>query len=346
MSKADDIFIAMCKDIIENGTTTEGQEVRPKWPDGTPAYTIKQFGFCAKYDLREEFPVLTLRKTALKSAMDEILWIYQKKSNNIKDLKPHIWDEWADEDGSIGKAYGYQVQRKFIHHIEKISWNGIEEKYGSFNEYCMNLRRNGYQNRLIDPIICGNRIIGESVESFVYNNLADYNAEILNDYIFMDQMDSVLYDLKNNPFSRRIMINLWDIKDLNEMNLYPCCYNIIFNVTDEGQDKLVLNMTLNQRSNDVLAANNWNVCQYALLLMMVAQVSNMIPGQLMHCITDVHIYDRHVDLVKELISRKTYPAPKVRLNPDIKDFYDFTTDDLIVEDYQYGPQIKDIPIAI
>ena len=351
MSKADDIFIAMCKDIIENGTTTEGQEVRPHWEDGTPAYTIKKFGFCAKYDLREEFPALTLRRTGLKSCMDEVLWIYQRKSNNINDLNTSIWDEWADEDGSIGKAYGYQVQREFIHHIEKISWNGIKEKYGSFDEYCTNLRHYGYQNKLIgDPIesfIYNNKLIGDPIiESFMYNNLADCNAEILNDYIFMDQMDSVLYDLKNNPFSRRIMINLWDIKDLNEMNLYPCCYNIIFNVTDEGQDKLVLNMTLNQRSNDVLAANNWNVCQYAILLMMVAQVSNMIPGQLMHCITDVHIYDRHIDLVKELISRETYPAPKVKLNPDIEDFYLFDTDDLIVEDYQYGPQIKNIPIAI
>lgn len=298
MSKADDIFIAMCKDIIENGTTTEGQEVRPHWEDGTPAYTIKQFGFCAKYDLREEFPALTLRRTGLKSCMDEILWIYQRKSNNINDLNTSIWDEWADEDGSIGKAYGYQVAKPYVHH---------------------------YTEEVITGRACGS--------SVTYSHC-------------LDQMNAVLYDLKHNPFSRRIMINLWNNEDLHEMNLYPCCYNIIFNVTDEGQDKLVLNMTLNQRSNDVLAANNWNVCQYAILLMMVAQVSNMIPGQLMHCITDVHIYDRHIDLVKELISRETYPAPKVRLNPDIEDFYLFDTDDLIVEDYQYGPQIKNIPIAI
>lgn len=336
MSKADDIFIAMCKDIIENGTTTEGQKVRPHWEDGTPAYTIKKFGFCAKYDLREEFPVLTLRRTGLKSCMDEILWIYQRKSNNIKDLNSSIWDEWADEDGSIGKAYGYQVAEKYLHHTEKISWNGLVEKYGSFEKYCENLRGYKYQNKLM----------GDPVSNFLYDNLSDKDANILNDYIFMDQMNAVLYDLKNNPFSRRIMINLWNNQELNEMQLQPCCYNIIFNVTDEGQDKLVLNMTLNQRSNDVLAANNWNICQYAILLMMVAQVSNMIPGQIMHCITDVHIYDRHIDLVKELISRETYPAPKVRLNPDVEDFYLFDTDDLIVEDYQYGPQIKNIPIAI
>lgn len=336
MSKADDIFIAMCKDIIENGTTTEGQKVRPHWEDGTPAYTIKKFGFCAKYDLREEFPALTLRRTGLKSCMDEILWIYQRKSNNIKDLNSSIWDEWADEDGSIGKAYGYQVAEKYLHHTEKISWNGLVEKYGSFEKYCENLRGYKYQNKLM----------GDPVSNFLYDNLSDKDANILNDYIFMDQMNAVLYDLKNNPFSRRIMINLWNNQELNEMQLQPCCYNIIFNVTDEGQDKLVLNMTLNQRSNDVLAANNWNICQYAILLMMVAQVSNMIPGQIMHCITDVHIYDRHIDLVKELISRETYPAPKVRLNPDVEDFYLFDTDDLIVEDYQYGPQIKNIPIAI
>ena len=335
MSKADEIFISLCKDIIENGSTTEGQKVRPKWPDGTPAYTIKKFGFCAKYDLREEFPALTLRKTALKSCMDEILWIYQKGSNNVNELNSHIWDEWADENGSIGKAYGYQVRKKYIHHIDKISINEMKEKYGDYVAYC-NANRVPYYDKLM----------GDPVDNFIRNKIIDNDSKILKDEVWMNQIDAVLYDLKHNPFSRRIMINLWNNQDLHEMNLQPCCYNIIFNVTDEGQDKLVLNMTLNQRSNDVLAANNWNICQYAILLMMVAQVSDMIPGQIMHCITDVHIYDRHVDLIKELISRETYPAPKVSLNPEIKDFYDFTTKDLIVEDYKYGPQIKDIPIAI
>jgi thymidylate synthase len=282
MSKADDIFISTAKDIIENGTSTNGQKVRPHWEDGTPAYTIKKFGYCAKYDLREEFPAMTLRQTYLKSAMDEILWIYQKKSNDINDLKSNIWNEWADSYGTIGKAYGYQVAEKYIHH----------------------------------------------------------------DNIYMDQMDAVLYDLKNNPFSRRIMINLWNNQELYEMQLQPCCYNVIFNVTDEGGDKLVLNMTLNQRSNDMLTANNWNIAQYAIFLIMVAQCVDMIPGQIMHCITDIHIYDRHVALVKELIERETYPAPKVSLNPEVKDFYKFTTNDLIIEDYEYGPQIKNIPIAI
>ena len=282
MSKADDIFISTAKDIIENGTSTKGQKVRPHWEDGTPAYTIKKFGYCAKYDLREEFPAMTLRQTYLKSAMDEILWIYQKKSNNINNLNSNIWNEWADSYGTIGKAYGYQVAEKYIHH----------------------------------------------------------------DNIYMDQMDAVLYDLKNNPFSRRIMINLWNNQELHEMQLQPCCYNVIFNVTDEGGDKLVLNMTLNQRSNDMLTANNWNIAQYAIFLMMVAQCVDMIPGQIMHCITDIHIYDRHVALVKGLIERETYPAPKVSLNPEVKDFYKFTTNDLIIEDYEYGPQIKNIPIAI
>ena len=335
MSYADEKFIDLCVNILSNKSDTKGQKVRPKWPDGTPAYTLKKFGHVTKYDLREEFPAITLRRTALKSCMDEICWIYQKKSNNIKDLNSHIWDEWADKDGSIGKAYGYQVGKKFIHHVEKISWNGIQEKYGSFENYCKNLRNYNYQNKLI----------GDPVEMFLYNNLTNPDAKILNDYIFMDQMDAVLYDLKNNPFSRRIMINLYDIMDLNEMNLYPCCYNIIFNVTDEGEDKLILNMQLQQRSQDILAANNWNVAQYAILLMMVAQSVDMIPGVLMHTITDAHIYDRHVPIIEELLKRPTYPAPKVYLNPEVTDFYKFTTNDLIVEDYKYGEQV-DIPIAI
>lgn len=282
MSKADDIFIEMCRDILDNGTTTEGQKVRPHWEDGTPAYTIKRFGVCNHYDLRKEFPALTLRRTALKSAMDEILWIYQKKSNNIHDLHSHIWDEWADEEGSIGKAYGYQI--------------------GQVSEYP--------EGRF-------------------------------------DQMDRVLYDLKHNPYSRRIMTNMYSFQDLHEMHLYPCAYNAIYNVTqDRGSDRPTLNMVLVQRSQDVLAANNWNVCQYAILLMMVAQVCDMEAGELVHMIADAHIYDRHVPMIEELISRPTYPAPKVTLNPDVHDFYAFTTDDLIVEDYQHGPQIKNIPIAI
>ena len=282
MSKADDVFCAMCADIINNGTTTEGQKVRPRWEDGTPAYTIKKFGVCNRYDLREEFPALTLRRTALKSAMDEVLWIYQRKSNNIHDLNSHIWDEWADENGSIGKAYGYQI--------------GVKSHYPQGD---------------------------------------------------LDQMDKVLLDLRETPYSRRIMTNTYVFSDLSEMNLYPCAYSVTYNVTQEpNEDRPTLNMLLNQRSQDVLAANNWNVCQYAILLMMVAQVNNMIPGELVHMIADAHIYDRHVDIVRELISRPHHAAPKVSLNPDVKDFYAFTTADLIVEGYEHGPQVKNIPIAV
>ena len=276
MSKADDLFIAMCKDIIENGYDTKGEKVRPKWEDGTSAYTIKRFGVVNRYNLAEEFPAITLRKTYIKSAIDELLWIWQKKSNNVHDLHSHIWDAWADEDGSIGKAYGYQL--------------GVKHKY-----------KEG----------------------------------------MMDQVDRVIYDLKNNPYSRRIMTNIYVHQDLSEMNLYPCAYSVTFNVTGNK-----LNAILNQRSQDVLAANNWNVCQYALLLMMIAQVCDMKAGELLHVIADAHIYDRHIPLVKELISRETHPAPKVWLNPEVKDFYAFTVDDLHVEDYVTGPQIKNIPIAV
>ena len=282
MSYADQIFVNMCRDILDNGVSTEGEKVRPKWEDGTSAYTIKRFGVVNRYDLRKEFPALTLRRTALKSAMDEILWIWQKKSNNIHELGSRIWDSWADEDGSIGKAYGYQL--------------GVKHQYRE----------------------------GE-----------------------MDQVDRVLFDLKNNPYSRRIMTNIYVHADLHEMNLYPCAYSMTFNVTKEpGKDKLVLNAVLNQRSQDVLTANNWNVAQYSLLLMMIAQVSGMEAGELLHVIADAHIYDRHVSLVEELIAREQHPAPKVWLNPEVKDFYKFTVDDLHVEDYITGPQIKNIPVAV
>ena len=282
MSVADKIFINMCSDIIENGCSTEGEKVRPKWEDGTFAYTIKRFAVVNRYDLSREFPALTLRKTALKSAFDEILWIWQKKSNNVNDLNSNIWDSWADESGSIGKAYGYQMQ--------------VEHEY-----------KEG----------------------------------------MMNQVDRVIYDLKNNPYSRRIMTNIYVHQDLSEMHLYPCAYSMTFNVTkNKGDDKLTLNAILNQRSQDVLAANNWNVCQYSLLVMMLAQVCDMNVGEFVHVIADAHIYDRHIDLVKELITRPSFAAPKVKLNPMVKDFYDFTVDDLIVEDYQAGPQIMGIPIAI
>ena len=282
MSYADQIFVSMCKDILENGTSTEGELVRPHWEDGTSAYTIKKFGVVNRYDLSKEFPAITLRKTYIKSATDELLWIWQKKSNNIKDLKSSVWDEWADENGSIGKAYGYQL--------------GVKHKY-----------KEG----------------------------------------MMDQVDRVIYDLKDTPFSRRIMTNIYVHQDLSEMNLYPCAYSMTFNVTQKkGEDKLTLNGILNQRSQDVLAANNWNVCQYAVLLHMLAQVCDMQVGELVHVIADAHIYDRHVPIVEELIKREQFPAPKFWLNPEVKDFYQFTTDDIKITDYVTGEQIKNIPIAI
>jgi len=282
MSKADWTFIEMCRNIIDHGTSTEGEETRPKWEDGTPAYTLKQFGVVNRYDLREEFPALTLRRTAIKSCVDEILWIWQKKSNNVKDLKSRIWDSWADERGSIGLAYGYQLQVKHQH------------KEG-----------------------------------------------------LMDQVDKLLYDLKHYPYSRRMLTNLYVHQDLHKMNLYPCAYSMTFNVTKEkGSNQLTLNAILNQRSQDVLAANNWNVCQYAVLLHMFAQVSDMQVGELVHVIADAHIYDRHISLVEELIDRNPLPAPKFWINPEVKNFYEFTVDDIRLDDYLVHPQIENIPIAV
>lgn len=276
MSYADKVFIGMCRDIIDNGYSTEGEKVRPKWDDGEYAYTLKRFGVVNRYDLSKEFPALTLRRTAFKSCTDEILWIWQKKSNNINELNSHIWDSWANDDGSIGKAYGYQL--------------GVRHQY-----------KEG----------------------------------------LMDQVDRVLFDLKNNPYSRRIMTNLYVHQDLHEMNLYPCAYSMTFNVTGDR-----LNAVLNQRSNDILTANNWNVVQYAVLVHMIAQVSGFKAGELVHVIADAHIYDRHIPLVKELIQREQHPAPRFWINPEIKNFYDFTVDDVKLYDYETGPQIKNIPVAV
>ena len=276
MSKADKLFVNMCKDILENGYSSEGQTVRAVWEDGTPAHTIKKFGVVNRYDLQEEFPALTLRPTAIKSAVDELLWIWQKKSNDIRELNSKIWDEWADEQGSIGKAYGYQM--------------GIKYKFPH----------------------------GE-----------------------MDQVDNVIWQLKNTPYSRRILTNIYKFDDLMEMGLEPCAYSVTFNVTGNK-----LNAILNQRSQDILAANNWNVVQYSVLVHMLAQVTGLVPGELVHVIADAHIYDRHVPIIKELIERPQYDAPTFSLNPEIKDFYDFTTDDLIIGEYKKNPQITNIPIAI
>ncbi len=277
MSKADESFIAMCKDILEQGYSSEGQQVRAKWEDtGEPAHTVKRFGIVNRYDLEQEFPALTLRPVPIKNCVDELLWIWQKKSNRVADLRSHIWDAWADESGTIGKAYGYQL--------------GVPYRFAQ----------------------------GE-----------------------MDQVDNVLWQLKHAPASRRILTNLYNFADLPEMGLEPCAYSVTFNVTGTK-----LNAILNQRSQDTLVANNWNVVQYAVLVHMLAQVSGLVAGELIHVIADAHIYDRHIPIVKELLARPAYPAPKFRLNPEITDFYDFTVDDVVLENYQAGPQIKNIPVAV
>ena len=282
MSLADKIFVDMCKDILENGTSTEGEKVRPHWEDGTSAYTIKKFGVVNRYDLSKEFPAITLRKTAIKTCTEEMLWIWQRKSNNIHDLNSTVWDEWADADGSIGKAYGYQL--------------GVKHQY-----------KEG----------------------------------------MMDQVDRVIYDLKNNPFSRRIMTNIYVHADLHEMNLYPCAYSMTFNVTHHpGDEKLTLNAILNQRSQDVLAANNWNVCQYAVLVHMFAQVSGLKAGELVHVIADAHIYDRHIPIIEKMLSEPEHPAPQFTLDPAVTDFYAFTPDSVRLENYQFSPFEDKIPIAV
>lgn len=276
MSLADKIFIENCNDIMNNGVWDTNLTVRPKWLDGTPAHTVKKFGIVNRYDLQKEFPILTLRRTAFKSAIDEILWIWQKKSNNIHDLKSHIWDSWADETGSIGKAYGYQL--------------GVKHKYKE----------------------------GE-----------------------FDQVDRVLYDLKNNPASRRIMTNIYTFADLSEMHLYPCAYSMTFNVSGD-----TLNGILNQRSNDVAVANNWNVVQYAVLMHMFAQVSGLKAGELLHVIADAHLYDRHIPVVKKMLTNPEYPAPKFIMNKDIKDFYEFTVDDFALENYEYNKIDDKFEVAV
>lgn len=276
MSTADKIFIETCKDILTNGVWDKDYEVRPRWEDGTPAHTIKKFGIVNRYNLQESFPILTLRKTNFTAAADELLWIWQKKSNNVNDLNSHIWDSWADESGSIGKAYGYQL--------------GLKHKYKE----------------------------GE-----------------------FDQVDRVIYDLKNNPASRRIMTNIYNFQDLNEMHLYPCAYSMTFNVSGNK-----LNAILNQRSQDVLAANNWNVVQYSLLVHMMAQVSGLVPGELVHVISDAHIYDRHVPIIEELIERVEHDAPIFEIDKSIDNFYDFTVDSFKFINYEFNPFKTKVPIAV
>ena len=276
MSYADEVFKQNCRDILQNGVWDTDQKVRPHWADGTPAHTVKKFGIVNRYDLSEEFPILTIRRTYWKSAIDELLWIWQKKSNNVHELKSHVWDAWADETGSIGKAYGYQL--------------GVKHHYPEGD---------------------------------------------------MDQVDRVLFDLKHNPASRRIMTNIYNHADLSEMALYPCAYSMTFNVSGNK-----LNAILNQRSQDMLTANNWNVVQYAALTCMLAQVSGLEPGEFMHVIADAHIYDRHVPLVEEILANEPKPAPKFVIDPTVDDFYKFTVDSFKVENYEFSGFNKKIPVAV
>ena len=276
MSRADELFIANCKQILEHGFSTENEKVRPRWKDGQFAYTYKSFCIVNRYNLKEEFPMLTQRYINFSAAVDELLWIWQKKSNNVHDMKSHIWDSWADENGSIGKAYGYQLGVKHIY------------REGEF-----------------------------------------------------DQVDRVLFDLKNNPYSRRIMTNLYVHQDLHEMNLYPCAYSVTFNVTGNS-----LNAILNQRSQDMLVANGWNVCQYAVLVHLIARATGLEAGELVHVIADAHIYDRHVPIVEELIRRPLFEAPTLVLDPGITEFYQFEPGNIHLENYRYGPKITDIPVAV
>lgn len=276
MSRADEIFIQNCRDILENGVWDTDRQVRPRWEDGSPAHTVKKFGIVNRYDLSREFPILTLRRTYWKSAIDELLWIWQQKSNNVHDLRTRVWDAWADENGSIGKAYGYQL--------------GVKHHYPEGD---------------------------------------------------MDQVDKVLWDLKHNPASRRIMTNIYTFADLSEMALYPCAYSMTFNVSGNR-----LNAILNQRSQDMLAANNWNVVQYSVLTMMLAQVSGFEPGEFVHVIADTHIYDRHVPVIQELIKNEPKPAPRFLIDPEVKDFYAFNRDSFRMEGYEYHEFTGKIPVAV
>ena len=276
MSRADEIFIQNCKDILENGVWDTDREVRPRWEDGSPAHTVKKFGIVNRYDLAEEFPIMTLRRTYWKSAIDELLWIWQAKSNNVKELRTRVWDAWADENGSIGKAYGYQL--------------GVKHHYPEGD---------------------------------------------------MDQVDKVIWDLKHNPASRRIMTNIYNFADLSEMALYPCAYSMTFNVAGNR-----LNAILNQRSQDFLAANNWNVVQYAALTLMLAQVTGFEAGEFIHVIADAHIYDRHVPVIEELIRNEPKKAPRFIIDPAVDDFYKFTRDSFTVEGYEYGEFDHKIPVAV
>lgn len=313
MSQADIIFKNMCEEILEHGTDNKGETIRPHWADGEPAYTLAIFGAVNRYDLGKEFPALTFRKVAFKTCIDELLWIWQKQSENIHDLKGHIWDSWADENGSIGKAYGYQQAKK--HFYTDVNGEALDKAFGGLTG------ANGH--------LYAERAVRDGREGFL-----------------MTQLDKAIYDLKTTPFSRRILVSMWNPGEQYEMHLAPCAYEMTFMVTRGNGNELILNGILNQRSNDLLAAGNWNVVQYAVLIYMLAHICDMKAGELLHVIGNAHIYDRHIDIIKELIKRPQYPAPVFSITRDVRDFYDFTVDDFSLTDYKYGPQVEKIPVAI
>lgn len=326
MAKFDDIFKSMCDDILSNGTISDGEEVRPKWEDGSDAHTIKKFAVVNRYDVGKEFPIPTQRPIAYKSCVEEMLWIWQKHSNNVKDLNTRIWDSWADSDGTIGTAYGYQIGKLSTYRIHS------DDIVSDISDVFEDLFYDGEYNCF-------------------YNNGGSHyiSYECIKDNVYdvkMNQIDKVLFDLVHTPFSRRIIAHMYNFDELSTMNLYPCAYSCTFNVTLDDKGNKVLNLLLNQRSQDILAANAWNVVQYSVLLHMVARHVNMRVGELVHVIADAHIYDRHILIIKELISREKYKAPEFILNKDKSNFYDFTVDDVSFKDYKHGEQIKNIPIAV
>ncbi len=345
MSKADIEFVQTCKAIINDGFSTQGQTVRAKWKDGTPAHTTALFGVVNRFDLSEEFPALTLRYTPIKTATEEMLWIWQRKSNNIHDLDAHIWDSWADENGSIGNAYGYQLGIK--HRCKDVTGEGLRKAFPGYVSFSAFAPDNSGLCSDLD------HTFGAKGADFVtvFRDPKTGRVAAVYDFVqavwYVDQVDKVIYDLINNPFSRRIMTTLWNPADLDDMRLQPCAWNVTFMVEQKpGHEKLTLNMFLHQRSQDVLSAWAFNTAQYAVLQHMLAQVTGMEVGVMVHSDVNCHIYDRHIPAITELISREPQPAPEFWLNPEVKDFYAFTKDDVALRNYKVAGEQIEIEVAV
>lgn len=302
MTQYDEIFVKNLVDILSNGSEYESRAI---WSDDwTKAKCLKRFSIVNRYnsDFSNKPPIGTIRKFPIKNCIDELLWIWQKKSNNIKDLKSHIWDSWADPNGSIGAAYGFQVKSKLrkVSHTDEVMGN---------------------------------------TEGVHHQEVTTY---------FLDQTDFVIHELKYNPDSRRIITDLYSIDQNGLMGLDPCCYSCTWNVTYKD-GKPYLNLLLNQRSQDMIVANNWNVFQYWILQNMFANECGWLEvGELVHVIADAHIYDRHIPIAEHMIEiakdTENFSDPKVII-PN-KGFYEYTVDDFKLENYQYAENIKDIPVAV